>query len=459
MTGRRGHLREQRDAAPTVPELLATDALLDRLGSHTATEEDLRDVLARVLDGYALHADPRTAGVRPLQLPEELPAPGAEPPGEVRAGHLRVLTARRRTLRRAARGGAAVAAALALLGGTAAAAATHRAPATVEESLATERQVPSWLPTQVYEVFGPSRDQLVQQEVARASAAASAGETDVAVQRVRDLVRLLESGGADPALVAEASSAFLEISRGAAVAVGAGAADDPAAVPGAPAATKLPELVRASRTAAPVLAPVLLYPPSTVAPTRPPATDGPTTAPTRPPATTPAQPSPSAPPQTQAPAPTPTQTSPQAPSPTRPPTQAPSPVVPPVTPSTPPVTPTTPPPVTTPPTSTPPTSTPPTSVPPTSSPGEEPTGTPGDTAAPGPTEVPGGTPTAPVTSPGGQQGEGPVVTPSTALAVPSPSPSPQPSSPTGTAVPTGTTTSSPTDPQVPSADGAAPAAP
>ncbi|WP_369069349.1 hypothetical protein [Kineococcus terrestris] len=454
MTPRRGHLREQREAAPTVPELLATDALLDRLGNHTATEEDLRDVLARVLDGYALHADPRTAGVRAVPLPEELPAPEAEPPGEVRAGHLRVLTARRRTLQRAARGGAAVAAALALLGGTAAAAATHRAPATVEESLAAERQVPSWLPTQVYEVFGPSRDQLVQQEVARASAAASAGETDVAVQRVRDLVRLLESGGADPALVAEASSAFVELSRTAAVAVGASATGDPAAVPGASAVAKLPELVRASRTAAPVQTPVLLYPPSTAAPTRPPATDGPTTAPTRPPASSPAQPSPSAPPQTQAPAPT--QTSPQAPSPTRPPSQAPAPVVPPVTPSTPPVTPTTPP-VT--PTTPPPVTSPPTSVPPTGTPGEEPTGTPGDTAAPGPTEVPGGTPTDPVTSPGGQQGEGPVATPSTALAVPSPSPSPQPTSSTGAAVPTGTTTSSPTDPQVPSADGAGPAAP
>ncbi len=58
------------DNSFSVPDLLATDALLDRLGRHEATGGDLADAVARLLDSYALHADPETAGVRPVELPD-----------------------------------------------------------------------------------------------------------------------------------------------------------------------------------------------------------------------------------------------------------------------------------------------------------------------------------------------------------------------------------------------------
>ncbi|NIZ91996.1 hypothetical protein [Kineococcus rubinsiae] len=121
---RDGHLRDDLladvGALPTVPDLLATDALLDRLGRHQATEGDLRDTVAGLLDRFARHADPETAGVRGLELPtvEDLPA------APVTSDAPRVLLARRRTIERLGRGTAAACAVLALFGGTAAVAAT-----------------------------------------------------------------------------------------------------------------------------------------------------------------------------------------------------------------------------------------------------------------------------------------------------------------------------------------------
>ena len=105
------------DNSFSVPDLLATDALLDRLGRHEATGGDLADAVARLLDSYALHADPETAGVRPVELPD-LDTHVEQEPAHVPAP--RVLLARRRTIQRLGRGTVAAAAVLTLLGGTAA---------------------------------------------------------------------------------------------------------------------------------------------------------------------------------------------------------------------------------------------------------------------------------------------------------------------------------------------------
>ncbi|NAZ82519.1 hypothetical protein GTR02_11875, partial [Kineococcus sp. R8] len=130
---RDGHLRDALlpDAGlPTVPDLLATDALLDRLGRHEATDGDLRDAVSLLLDRYALHADPETAGVRGLELPRVEDLPGEPPATATSPDAPRVLLARRRTVERLGRGTAAACAVLALFGGTAAVAATGGADVT-----------------------------------------------------------------------------------------------------------------------------------------------------------------------------------------------------------------------------------------------------------------------------------------------------------------------------------------
>ncbi len=189
------------DNSFSVPDLLATDALLDRLGRHEATGGDLADAVARLLDSYALHADPETAGVRPVELPD-LDAELEHEPAHVPAP--RVLLARRRTIQRLGRGTVAAAAVLTLLGGTAAAAATSVSPlggpgGSVSASIAS--QLPGWFPDTVFSVFAGSPTERAQREIVQAQAAALAGDSEGAKARLKYLQRQLDDTSVDPQVV------------------------------------------------------------------------------------------------------------------------------------------------------------------------------------------------------------------------------------------------------------------
>ncbi|WP_432542743.1 hypothetical protein [Kineococcus sp. SYSU DK002] len=195
------------DNSFSVPDLLATDALLDRLGRHEATTGDLSDAVARLLDSYALHADPETAGVRPVELPdldgaglapEHVPAP-------------RVLLARRRTLQRLGRGTVAAAAVLTLLGGTAAAAATGVGPlgdrdGRVAASFAS--QLPGWFPDTVFQAFAGTPAERVQRELSQVQALAQAGDDESASARLKNLRRQLDGADVDAAVVQRVDEAL-----------------------------------------------------------------------------------------------------------------------------------------------------------------------------------------------------------------------------------------------------------
>ncbi|WP_432483526.1 hypothetical protein [Kineococcus esterisolvens] len=227
MSGDRGHLRGDRGhlrggrGLPTVPDLLATDALLDRLGSHRAGEDDLQDTVARLLNSYALHADPLTAGARALELPvvegAGAPAGGSSPA----APEPRVLMARRRTLERLGRGTAAACAVLALLGGTAAAAATsggHPDAVAGEVASPVTANLPAWFPDRVLEALGGTVKQRVQRELAQARADASSGEHEEAVERVSEVLTTLRTVDGDPQLVRSVQDALEQLQEQAAAA-------------------------------------------------------------------------------------------------------------------------------------------------------------------------------------------------------------------------------------------------
>ncbi|NAZ85614.1 hypothetical protein GTR00_05775, partial [Kineococcus sp. T90] len=263
----RGHLRGEREVLPTVPELLATDALLDRLGAHRATEGDLGDTVVRLLDAYALHADPETAGVRPVQLPRDLRGAPAQAPAEPAAAP-RVLVARRRTLERLGRGAAASAAVLALLGGTAAAAATgghHADPTarTVQSPVASV--LPGWFPDEVMEVLGGTVKQRVDRELDLARADARSGRPEAAVQRVsKVLTDLRRSGRVRSPLVEQVESTLQALQQ---------AAGQPVSTLPPPAPGTLPALVAATTQPAEVV-PRWVAPMAPTAPALPGAADG-----------------------------------------------------------------------------------------------------------------------------------------------------------------------------------------
>ncbi|MFD0483537.1 hypothetical protein ACFQ46_13110 [Kineococcus sp. GCM10028916] len=225
------------DAFVSVPDLLATDALLDRLGSHDTTDADLRDAVARLLDSYALHADPLTAGVRPVQVPdlalevEDLPAPVPAP---------RVLLASRRTLRRIGHGGAAAAAVLALLGGTAAAAATGAGSIAGQDGRtgsSAAAQLPGWFPDTVFRAFGGTPEQRVEREVAQAKQEARSGDSQAAIARMTNLAKQIDaSGEVDPAVAATVTQTLTALQSDVdGTAVGPTSAPAPSSVPPSPA--------------------------------------------------------------------------------------------------------------------------------------------------------------------------------------------------------------------------------
>ncbi|NAZ78399.1 hypothetical protein GTQ99_23750, partial [Kineococcus sp. T13] len=200
----------------SVPDLLATDALLDRLGAHRATDGDLGDTVARLLDAYALHADPDTAGVRHLPIDEIVAASEAEPePGPVEAP--RVLLARRRTLQRLGRGGAATAAVLALLGGTAAAAATGAGSLGARGgpvSTAVSAQLPEWFPDTVFTAIAGTPTERAQRELQQAVREARAGDPEAALARVSNLHEQLAAADIDGALAAAVASTLVALRSG-----------------------------------------------------------------------------------------------------------------------------------------------------------------------------------------------------------------------------------------------------
>lgn len=309
---RRGHLREVRDGLPTVPELLATDSLLDRLGRHQTTEGDLDDAVARILDTYARNADPETAGVRPLQLPalaEVLAEP--ETPQAAPVREPRVLTARRRTLERIGRGGLAAAAVLALMGGTAAAAATGGgalhgpAGATGAVSASVSAGLPDWVPDAVFEVFGGTTEQRASNTLAQARQLASSGDPEdraKALATATQVVEDLKSADAPLSVLASAQAAVANL--------GTTAGPVAAQVPGATPDTFLETIAGTNRTVA-VPSPSSAWRAPLVTPT-PAPTDVPTTTPT--PTGSP----------TTAPVPAPVTTRPVTPAPSTPPSSAPS---------------------------------------------------------------------------------------------------------------------------------------
>ncbi|WP_432493991.1 hypothetical protein [Kineococcus gypseus] len=249
-TDGRGHLRGEREV-PTVPELLATDALLDRLGAHRATEGDLADTVARLLDAYATHADPETAGVRPLELPE--PAPGEELPAAPGAPAPRVLVARRRTLERLGRGTAAACAVLALLGGTAAAAATGGSgltgSATAIGSPVTA-VLPEWFGDRVMQALGGTAKQRVEREVRQAQVVAERGNRQAAVERLGSFLERLRSAEGDPQLVRQVEYTLRRLERETPVPLAVDAPSSTSstglASPDGTASVTLPELVQSS---------------------------------------------------------------------------------------------------------------------------------------------------------------------------------------------------------------------
>ena len=252
---RDGHLRAvggpADDGSVSLPDLLATDALLDRLGRHDATAADLRDGLARLLDSYALHADPETAGVRPVEIPDL--GTGAEDLTATTPRSPRVLTASRRTLQRVGRGTAAAAAVLALLGGTAAAAATGTGSLTGPDrgtAAAAAAQLPGWFPDTVFRAFGGTPEQRVARELAQAQKEFDAGDHRAALARVQNLAEQLSGSDAVDEDLATTVTQTLDALRAAGpddVAVDPGSAPVPsdAPTPG-PTGTSLADVVEAA---------------------------------------------------------------------------------------------------------------------------------------------------------------------------------------------------------------------
>jgi len=201
------------DDSFSVPDLLATDALLDRLGRHESTDGDLRDTVARILDAYALHADPETAGVRPVELPDLDTVVPVLPT----ASEPRVLLARRRTLQRVGRGTAAAAAVLALLGGTAAAAATGAGPLGErqgEVAVSVASQLPGWFPDTVYRAFGGTPEQRVERELDKARAEAQGGDSESAKARLQNLQEQLGGSVVSTDLALEVDQTLADIEDG-----------------------------------------------------------------------------------------------------------------------------------------------------------------------------------------------------------------------------------------------------
>jgi len=212
---RDGHLRDalltDAGALPTVPDLLATDALLDRLGRHEATAGDLRDTVARLLHGFALHADPETAGVRGLPLPDVADLPAASADGA--PGAPRVLVARRRTIERLGRGTAAACAVLALFGGTAAVAATGGGTSLLPRpaaGVAAGAGAPTFsIGGSIITFITGSTEDRAASALQRLTEQATGGDTQqaaAAAQAARRLAVDLRASGASPQLVQQAEA-------------------------------------------------------------------------------------------------------------------------------------------------------------------------------------------------------------------------------------------------------------
>ncbi|PRY15828.1 hypothetical protein [Kineococcus rhizosphaerae] len=246
------------DDSFSVPDLLATDALLDRLGRHESTESDLRDAVARLLDSYALHADPETAGVRPVDLPglEAVVAEAATAPAPSAP---RILLAQRRTLQRLGRGTAAAAAVLALLGGTAAAAATGAGPLGEQTDGGTTSfaaQLPGWFPDTVFNAFGGTPTERVQRELKQARKEAASGDSEAATARLQNLQRQIGDSSVvavvDPSVVDEVNQTLATLEDdSSAFAVPSTGATAPATAPVTPGGTSLADVATTPSPSAP----------------------------------------------------------------------------------------------------------------------------------------------------------------------------------------------------------------
>ncbi|MFB9377326.1 hypothetical protein ACFFKU_15415 [Kineococcus gynurae] len=198
---RRGHLRSVAEGGPSVPDLLETDALLDRLGSHESTDADLQDPVGRLLHGFALFSDPFTAGARPVVV--ELPAAEADEAAPVEVPAPRVLVARRSALQTFGRGTAAACAIVGLFAGTAAAASTSTdalGTLTQRVSASADAARPS-VPAPILEFFAGSPEERVIKVVQRAKVSASVGNVAGAQAQVAAVAEQLDAASRDPGLI------------------------------------------------------------------------------------------------------------------------------------------------------------------------------------------------------------------------------------------------------------------